>query len=163
MKLAVHVIFAAGYGYSFDWDGNDKIWKGHKMHFKDALSSIIGNLITFVAVPRLLFKLLPLSHFQKVDQAYNETKIYFKELIDIEKSSELSTTSGRTILNALVHADQKGEVFTEDEIMGNIFFFFLAGHETTYCAQLFKLTQCKCAHEFALSHSITPRSSRYII
>lgn len=128
----MHVIFAAGYGYSFDWDENDKIWKGHKMHFKDALSSIISNLITFVAVPRFLFKMIPLSHFQKVDLAYNETKTYFKELIDIEKRSGLSASAGRTILNALVHADQKGEAFTEDETMGNIFFFFLAGHETTY-------------------------------
>ena len=49
----LHVVLAAAYGYKFDWDGEDEIWKGHQMGFNDALRSVIDDIVIFVLVPSL--------------------------------------------------------------------------------------------------------------
>ena len=138
MKLALHVIFAAAYGYEFDWDSADETWMGHRMGIKAALRLIIDELRLFVILPTPLLKILPFEYSRNVVQAYEETKQYFRELIQLEKNGGMTNTAGRTVLSSLVEKSgdrtttEKGDTFTETEILGNIFFFFLAGHETTY-------------------------------
>ena len=139
--MALHVIFAAAYGYSFDWDAKE-IWKGHKMAFDESLRYTIDRMITLVLVPRFLLRCLPIKRFQMVNQSYDETKMYFNQLIELEKSGDLSTSAGRTVLSSLVKNSagmrKVDDPLSEIEIQGNIFLFFIAGHETTY----FPLAHC---------------------
>ena len=138
MKLALHVIYAAAYGYEFDWDSTDEIWTGHQMGIKASIRLLIDELRMFVILPTPLLKILPFEYSRKVVQSYDETKQYFRELIQLEKSGGTTNTAGRTVLSSLVEksadgiASEKGDTLTETEILGNIFFFLLAGHETTY-------------------------------
>jgi len=139
MKLALHVIFAAAYGYEFDWDSIDERWTGHQMGIKAAIRLLIDELRMFVVLPTPLLKILPFEYARNVVQSYDETKQYFRELIQLEKSGGTTNTARRTVLSSLVEksadgtTSKKGDTFTETEILGNIFFFLLAGHETTYC------------------------------
>lgn len=140
MKLALHVIFAAAYGYEFDWDSADEVWPGHQLGIKAAIRMIIDELRLFVILPTPLLRMLPFEYSRKVVQSFEETKQYFRELIQLEKNGGTVNTAGRTVLSSLVErsaninggASAKGDTFTETEILGNIFFFFIAGHETTY-------------------------------
>jgi|SRR5277367_1670674 len=138
MKLALHVIFAAAYGYEFDWDSTDETWKGHQMGIKAAIRLVIDELRMIVIIPAPLLKILPFQYARDVVQSYDETKQYFRELIQLEKNGGTTNTAGRTVLSSLVEksagsiASEKSDTFTETEILGNIFFFLLAGHETTY-------------------------------
>lgn len=138
MKLALHVIFAAAYGYEFGWDSADEVWPGHQLGIKAAIRMIIDELRLFVVLPTPLLRMLPFEYSRKVVQSYEETKQYFRELIQLEKSGGTVNTAGRTVLSSLVEKSASGttsataDTFTETEILGNIFFFFIAGHETTY-------------------------------
>jgi len=137
MKFALHVIFAAAYGYEFDWDSADEVWPVHRMGIKAARRMIIDELRLFVILPTPLLRMLPFEYPRMVVQSFEETKQYFRELIHLEKSGGTTNTAGRTVLSSLVEksadgtASEKGDTFTEAEILGNTFFFFIAGHETT--------------------------------
>jgi cytochrome P450 len=168
MTLALHVILAAGYGYAVDWDAKDEIWERHRMALKDAIRSVIDNVFVFIVLPPTLLKYLPSKYFQMIYRSYEESKKYFKELIELERRGRLSTSAGRTFLSSLVENSAESnpgmnDVFSEEEVMGNTFLFFIAGHETTYFLIPPQLTECICPYVWVLSHGLTPRSSTGII
>jgi cytochrome P450 len=141
MKIALHVITAAGYGYPFEWESSAEIPSGHQMSFRESIHITLDNLITHAALPRWLLK-LPIRDFPRIAQAYEEFERYLRELIDIGKQERtVKSKSVNNILQALIQHSGEGEgeiqedikdrVLTEDEIVGNAFIFLLAGHETT--------------------------------
>jgi len=137
MKIALHVITAAGYGYPFEWESSTEIPSGHQMSFRESIHMTLDNLVTHAALPKWLLK-LPIRNFPRIAQAYNEFEKYLRELIDIGKREQMvKSKSANNILQALIQhsgetqEDIKDRVLTEDEIVGNAFIFLLAGHETT--------------------------------
>jgi cytochrome P450 len=137
MKIALHVITAAGYGYPFEWEASAEVPPGHQMSFRESIHVTLDNLVTLAAVPRLLLK-LPIKSFRRTEQAYNEFAKYLQGLIDIGKRRQPSKSKSlNNILQTLIQhsgetpEDVKGRVLRDDEIIGNAFIFLLAGHETT--------------------------------
>ena len=153
MKIALHVICAAGYGYFFDWESSEnacrssvplttesseELVEGHMLSFRDSLQFTLDNLITLIALPKL-FLHFPFEHLKKTGIAYTEFGNYLYGLVKLGKSrlDGRRAKGANSILNALVassdEVQEKGrERLTDEEIVGNAFIFLLAGHETTF-------------------------------
>lgn len=133
MKFALHVIIGAGFGMPFSWDtATQDIWPNHQLSFRDAVDVALHHLFAIVAAPKMLWK-LPIKHLRDAELGYYEFGTYMRELLEREK--QLGEASDRqNLLSALVKnaASEKGNVLKDEEIIGNIFIFLIAGHETTY-------------------------------
>ena len=135
MKLALHVITAAGYGYQFDWEASGEIPPGHELSFKDSIHVTLDNLVTLIAVPSSLLN-LPIEHLRKTKQAYQEFGKYLQDLIKVGRNRRNTKIEDSSILGELIsHSSDtvpsKDRPLRDDEIIGNAFIFLLAGHETT--------------------------------
>lgn len=153
MKIALHVICAAGYGYFLDWDSSEnahqsaqpltthsseEIVQGHQLSFRDSLQFTLDNLVTLAALPKSFLR-LPFEYLKKTRVAYNEFGDYLLGFMELGKSHlDSNRAKGvNSILNALVASsddaqDRFRDHLTDQEILGNAFIFLLAGHETTY-------------------------------
>jgi cytochrome P450 len=137
MKMALHVIAAAGYGCQFEWESSDVATPGHRLSFRESIRITLDNLITLALVPSWLRK-LPIKHLHETEVAYVEFGKYLQNLVDLGKRNEFKSGIGEdNIITALVRQsieDHKltGRVLTDDEVVGNAFIFLLAGHDTTF-------------------------------
>lgn len=157
MRLSLHVISQAGFGVRLHWPHEGKetiIPRGHKLSYKDALETLLHNLIPIILTPRWMLSRSPLKVHKTANLAYNEWGMYMRELYH-EKRAEVKRGEGREgmdLMGALVKgagmtedtlkADGSADaekaqalhpnmqLFTDDEILGNAFVFILAGHET---------------------------------
>jgi cytochrome P450 len=136
MKFALHVISGAGFGVPFTWEeSSDEIWPNHKMSFRDAVDTLMHNLLAIVLLPKKLLK-LPIKALRTSEQAYTEFGAYMHDLLDREKKLG-KDSNGQNLMSVLVkHAASEQNVSTlgvlqDEEIIGNTFIFLLAGHETT--------------------------------
>lgn len=138
MKIALHVITAAGYGYRFQWESSAAIPPGHQLSFRDSIRITLDNLITLAVVSPWLRK-LPIKHLRETQLAYMEFGKYLQDLVDLGKRDQASKSgiAKDNILNALVRQSIEdrnltSRALTEDEVVGNAFIFLLAGHDSTY-------------------------------
>lgn len=138
MKITLHVFFAAGFGHPFEWDRSDDVWQGHTLSPVAAISTVVDHLLAYLFIPKRILN-LPVTYFRKITTAYNEAGQYYREFIELEKRGVLAKAGGaKTVLGQLVSnsfADAEGEVdderLTDEEIIGNIFIFIIAGYETS--------------------------------
>lgn len=137
MKIALHVIVAAGYGYQLEWDASSEIPAGHKMSFRDSIRVTLDNLVTLVVVPRFLLN-LPIRRLQNTNRAYKEFGKYLQGVVELgrrrgnDKSSGSTTIIGELLAHSLKSSKtSKDRVLSDDEVAGNAFVLLLAGHETT--------------------------------
>src|SRR5947207_9588681 len=145
MKIALHVIAAAGYGCSFAWESSVDIPPGHRLSFRDSIRMTLDNLITLAVVPSWLRK-LPIKHLRETQLAYVEFGKYLRDLVDLGKRYQGSKSGigEDNIINALVRQSMEdhnltGRVLTDDEVVGNAFIFLLAGHESMYILSVLSL------------------------
>ncbi|KAK0338154.1 hypothetical protein LTR02_001879 [Friedmanniomyces endolithicus] len=153
MRLSLHVISKAGFGVRLPWPHEEvetKIPEGHTLSYKDALSSLLENIIVVMLTPRWLLGRSPLKIHKAANESFLEWGKYMRELYE-QKKAELQTgesRDGMDLMGALVkgagitgetngHADPEKaspsgskQLLTDDEIFGNAFVFILAGHET---------------------------------
>lgn len=155
MRLSLHVISRAGFGVELSWPHEQKeapIPEGHTMSYKDALETLLSNILWMIILPRWILRYSPLQAHKKTYQAFVEWGQYMRELYQ-NKRSEVAggeSTEGMDLMGALVkgagmnqdnlNADgsstadkadsSKKQLLTDEEIFGNAFVFILAGHET---------------------------------
>ncbi|KAK1820087.1 hypothetical protein LTR12_005528 [Friedmanniomyces endolithicus] len=153
MRLSLHVISKAGFGVRLPWPHEEvetKIPEGHTLSYKDALSSLLENIIVVMLTPTWLLGRSPLKIHKAANESFLEWGKYMRELYE-QKKAELQTgesRDGMDLMGALVkgagitgetngHADPEKaassgskQLLTDDEIFGNAFVFILAGHET---------------------------------
>lgn len=136
-KIALHVITSAGFGYPLELEGSGEIPEGHQMSFHDSIHGTLDNIITLVAVPRILFQ-LPIKHLRDTKRAYDEVASYLQDLIELAKHNHKSKADAEEniLSNLVAHSvnvweGSKNHALTDDEIIGNAFVFLLGGHETT--------------------------------
>ncbi|KAI5363679.1 putative cytochrome P450 [Septoria linicola] len=158
MRLSLHVISLAGFGVQLHWPHEGKVAtvpEGHTMTYKDALETLLHNLITIVITPRWLLPRSPLKLHKTANEAYVEWGKYMREMYQA-KRQEVRAGEGRggmDLMGALVKGagltqetlnvdvnvntekaqaqqQQQQLPFTDEDIMGNSFVFILAGHET---------------------------------
>ncbi|KAF8622696.1 hypothetical protein AX15_006794 [Amanita polypyramis BW_CC] len=128
LPLALFIIGAAGFGRSISWIEDGVAPPGHKMTFKDALHTVSVSVILKVVLPSFVMKLS--SSLRAVDLAFDELRIFMKEIIKDRLASE--KVERHDLLTNLLEANDIDEgSLTNDELIGNVFIFLLAGHETT--------------------------------
>lgn len=137
MKFALHVITGAGFGTPFTWEAStDDVPPNHEISFREAISSTLAQIFTILLTPKLLLRYLPFRGMQNSNLAYEEFGRYMREMVERERALG-EKSEGQNLLAALAKFsgdsdDVKAKIMTDDEIIGNIFIFLMAGHETTY-------------------------------
>jgi cytochrome P450 len=148
-SLTLAVISFAGFGKEIIWTGDaaerkETIPKGYNMTFLKAISDTTGYMIAILLVPGWLLKLTPL---RKAGVAHSQLDKYLREMIQTEKkriakneNDESSIAKGNLLAEVLkasasnnlsndnsIRPGERKDAFTEDEVMGNLFIYLLAG------------------------------------
>jgi len=141
LTLALHVLTAAGFGKSYKFAGGvTRPAEGHSLTYKDALKIVLKNLVVTIIISSAQFPAWMLPHkVIKVGEATGNFKAYMTEMVEEERRSIANGEGDRdNLMSVLVRAaelskaDEKGRnSLTDEEIFGNLFFYNLAGHETT--------------------------------
>ncbi|KAG8694806.1 hypothetical protein FRC08_008248, partial [Ceratobasidium sp. 394] len=132
MPLALCVIAKAGFGQEIRWTDEAPPPSNHELTFKKALSVVTHNIFLPVILPDWAWKLR--KHWRFVKEAYDEVLAYLHEMIDQRRNpskhgSEM--TEKHDLFTQLLDAHDAGDKLIADELIGNIFVFLIAGHETT--------------------------------
>lgn len=145
--IALHVLYAAGFGVQHDFHaGVRKPAPGHQLSHRDALMTILNNLITIIIIApqegflskipslctaRVKKCLLALREFrQYTNEAIASERALLKQGLAAQKPNLISTLI-RTSDAAKAEGIHAMAQLSDDEIKGNIFIFNLAGHDTT--------------------------------
>ncbi|CAK4032165.1 hypothetical protein DOTSEDRAFT_73141 [Lecanosticta acicola] len=154
MRLSLHVISRAGFGVQLKWPHEEEITPvpaGHTMAYKEALETLLKNILVMILFPRWVIKSSPLEIHKKTWRAFTEWGQYMRELYEAKRGEvkEGERREGMDLMGALVqgagltqeslnargNADPEKaaptkQLLSDDEIFGNAFVFILAGHET---------------------------------
>ncbi|KAH9998678.1 cytochrome P450 [Russula vinacea] len=148
LPIALFVIGVAGrFGRRMTWTTDLVVPPGHQMTFKDALQIFSTNLILKFVLPGWAKYFS--KHARKIDLAFIELKVCYPELIThvayLEQQYMVEMVEGRRhadqverrydLFSGLLDAtqDEPGSeaALDDDELIGNMFVFLFAGHETT--------------------------------
>ncbi|KAG1822549.1 cytochrome P450 [Suillus subaureus] len=131
--IALFVIGAAGFGRPISWKEDTVVTLGHQLTLKDALRTVTQDLTIKLLVPRWAMGLT--KRFRRARLAFDELHQYLKEMIHERRGSQYEDNND--LLSSLLSANDgdnlsKSEVkLSDSELIGNIFIFLVAGHETT--------------------------------
>ncbi|MCJ1243901.1 hypothetical protein MMC30_001098 [Trapelia coarctata] len=159
--LTLAVISFAGYGKRVDWTSSstsaETIPSGYTMSFLKAIQETVDHMVAILLLPKWLMRLI---HLREAAEAHSQFDRYLREIIRTEKQNfsenknyESKAARGNLLTSVLRASalegasggkatdDEEGKkrAFTEDEVMGNISIFLMAGYETTANAILYGL------------------------
>ncbi|GAA99649.1 uncharacterized protein L969DRAFT_86923 [Mixia osmundae IAM 14324] len=144
LKIALFVICAAGFSQRPPWrdDAPEALPKDHKMPFRTALHGVLENVFTKFILPNWALR-LPIQKWRHTGQAFDEFERYLREMVAHRRATSTNVREGEDgredLLGSLTHANastdasepSKKLALTDQEVMGNIYIFLLAGHDTT--------------------------------
>lgn len=155
--LTLAVISLTAFGKRVNWTSkakeDEKPPSGYKISFLKAIHDTTGYIIVILLFPRWFLNLTP---WREAAVAHQQLDKYMREIIRSEKAQinenkdHQSSTARGNLLTSLLKAsaeegvansnpNTKKQGFTEDEVMGNLFLYLLAGYETTANAILYAL------------------------
>ena len=148
LTLALHVLTAAGFGQEYSFASNLQAPPaGHQLSYRDALNDVLrGFLPLIVCGPDNLSKWYMPKGVKAVGLAVNEFKQYMKEMVTRERQliEKRDSSNHANLISSLVRASEEGksasQSLDDDEILGNLFIYNLAGHETTANALTYVIT-----------------------
>ncbi|CAL1699322.1 unnamed protein product [Somion occarium] len=123
MSLALFVIGGAGFGRRIGWNDEMVAPPGHKLTFRDTLAAVSHDTMLKVTLPNWAL------------YATKRTRaLHMMDMINARRSSE-KKEERYDLFSSLLDASEgnfDGESkLTDRELLGNIFIFLIAGHETT--------------------------------
>ncbi|KAK0466747.1 cytochrome P450 [Desarmillaria tabescens] len=129
LAITQFIIGIAGFGRNMSWQRESNIPEGHSMTFRDALYHVCDGASIKIILPRLAMGLT--AKWRRVRDAYDELQSYMLEMIRHRRTSD-KKEERYDLFSGLLDANE-GDIsqLSESELIGNIFIFFLAGHETT--------------------------------
>ncbi|KAF9530340.1 cytochrome P450 [Crepidotus variabilis] len=128
LPIALFVIGVAGFGKRMSWE-DEEIPEDHSMTLKQALHVVTTDFIVRILLPNWALSLT--RRFRLVRESFDELKQYMNEMIK-ERRNAPNLIRHDLFSNFIEANDDDGRaVLDEDEIVGNIFMFLVAGHETT--------------------------------
>lgn len=132
LPISLSIISAAGFGKRLEWnDASTPIPQGHKMSFKESIDIVSSKFVNRAAFADWWLNLT--EDGRRIKLAFDELAVYMFEMIK-ERLSMGKTEHSDLFSNLLASSfsDEFGATaLTEAELIGNIFVFLLAGHETT--------------------------------
>ncbi|KAF9465029.1 cytochrome P450 [Collybia nuda] len=130
LPIALFVIGAAGFGRNISWQDDAILPIGHQITFKDALHIVTTDVFLKLIVPDKALGLT--KRTRNVRLAFDELHQYMSEMIrDRQASKKEIRYDLFSSLLAANNEDSDEAKLTESELIGNIFIFLVAGHETT--------------------------------
>ncbi|KAF2248737.1 cytochrome P450 monooxygenase-like protein [Trematosphaeria pertusa] len=131
--LALDVLLSAGFGKSFSFTAaQSKTSPSGPLSYRDALALILENAVLIFAIgPRVLQRLYFVPGLGRLAQATVEFKQYMIDLIDQSKHESHVRDTQANLLTSLVRAAVQDKQLSQDEVLGNMFVFNFAGHDTT--------------------------------
>ncbi|KAL8692054.1 MAG: hypothetical protein Q9218_002840 [Villophora microphyllina] len=157
-SLTLAVISLAGFGKRVDWTNSveeEHVPPGYKLSFLKAISDTTTYMVAILLFPGWLLNFTPL---RKAHTAHVELDRYLREMIreeqsQIERDSSYEKSEARAnLLTSVIRASKteaqidskktgssRKDMFTEDEVLGNLFIYLLAGYETTANAIIYGL------------------------
>jgi len=132
LPIALFVIGIAGFGRRLTWE-DSSIPAGHTMTFTDALHWTSISVINMVIVPSWLLEWK--ESWRKGKQSLKELRSYMTEMIQERRNGQIKEDRS-DLFSALLEdtnesESEKEEHLTDEEMMGDIFIFLIAGHETS--------------------------------
>jgi len=125
------VIGIAGFGRRVSWTSDVVVPPDHQMTFKDALHTLSTNLIQKIVLPDWAKYLT--NQAWRTDLALKELKKYMMEMVEARRGDKVEQRydlfSG--LLDAAQDEQDSEAAISDEELIGNMFIFLLAGHETT--------------------------------
>ncbi|KAL8704964.1 MAG: hypothetical protein Q9201_001910 [Fulgogasparrea decipioides] len=138
-KLNLRVIAKTFYDQELEYDRNDAMKdvapSSHSLTFSEAINAVLSNLATLFGLPKWLLgsgadSMSPFQSHQKAYLGYLEWRQYMYEMRD-PVQSQLESVK-RKEEPCFLESDQEGsQSLTEAEVLGNIFFYVMAGFDTT--------------------------------
>ena len=145
--LSLNVLAATGFHRSYRFRGSNKSETDEAGTYRDALQTVLDNVIVLMLVPRRLLQLPIPRSWARIGRAAAEFKQFMMDMLDKEtillQKGETGTGSLMTSFVRALDIHQKEEAIlkgneglpskglTVDEILGNIFVINFAGHDTT--------------------------------
>ncbi|VDB86106.1 unnamed protein product [Peniophora sp. CBMAI 1063] len=132
LPIALFVIGAAGFGRRISWDSDNYVPPGHQLSFKAALDACAHDMGFRVMFSERILSLT--APGRRVLMEFEELDRYMLEMIRSRRSGDKRDERHDLFSGLLDAADEEagGRVAISDrELMGNIFIFLVAGHETT--------------------------------
>ncbi|KAK0479259.1 cytochrome P450 [Armillaria novae-zelandiae] len=130
LSIALKVIGVAGFGHKMDWQADTVVPATHTMSFHDALNLASIGIVLKLGVPRWAMGLTP--KWAKVRAAFDELELYMLEMIRDQQTGDQKGKRYDLFSSLLDANDDEGEIkLTDQELLGNVFIFLVAGHETT--------------------------------
>ncbi|KAJ3552925.1 hypothetical protein NM688_g3892 [Phlebia brevispora] len=133
LPIALFVIGVAGFGRRISWKDDLVVPAGHQMAFKDALHVVSTDVFVKLLVPGWMLNMGLTKRMRSVKTAFDELESYMLEMIRARKTAE-KKVERHDLLSSLLDASEEeegGVKLTDQELLGNIFIFLVAGHETT--------------------------------
>ena len=146
-SLTLAVISLAGFGKRVQWTDEkaqeQSVPEGYQISFLKAISDTTANMVPILLFPGWLMSVTPL---RSVYQAYCQLDKYMREMVRIEKKraeedqDHESLNARGNLLTAVMKVNaseargvkgsstDRKESFTENEVMGNLFIYLLAGN-----------------------------------
>ncbi|ESK89419.1 cytochrome p450 [Moniliophthora roreri MCA 2997] len=132
LPIALFVISVAGFGRRISWKDDIGVPAGHQMTFKETLHEVSNGLLIKLALPKWVMGFN--ERFRRVRLAFEEIEQYMLEMIASRRNAD-KKEERYDLFSSLLDANDdttSGEPpLSESDLMGNIFIFLLAGHETT--------------------------------
>ena len=145
--LSLHVLASAGFGASYPFrSAMDPPGSTFTMNYRDALNLVLSNILMIVIIPPKILSLpfMP-TKWARVGQAAVEFERYMTKMLERERQSVSQQVPERAnLMSALVRGSEEARRatpkqnpshgltgLTDSEILGNLFLYNFAGHETT--------------------------------
>jgi len=133
-KVALIVIKVAGFGVTSPWapTTEEKPRPGRKLTFDESLETIVHGLNTILraVLPRIAYW-LPIKSFKDMDLAFPEFDLIMQDMVAERMSAQSSGEEKADLFGALIRSMNEDSGLTEREVLGNVWTFVFAGHETT--------------------------------
>ncbi|KAK5637153.1 hypothetical protein RRF57_012865 [Xylaria bambusicola] len=146
--LTLAIISLAGFGKRLEsvQEQSQDIPAGYEISFLSALRNTARNILPILLFPLWL---MDITSYADASLAKRQLDKYLRALIQRERAKEVDDEadlmSRANLLHTVVHAiegeeskdqaakgsKEKKRAFTEDEVMGNLFIYMLAGYDTT--------------------------------
>ncbi|PPQ79020.1 hypothetical protein CVT25_002329 [Psilocybe cyanescens] len=130
LSMALFVISAAGFGKKISWKDDTELPAGHLMTFKESMRVVTADILLKIACPDWMMNLT--KRLRRARLAFKELRSYMTEMIDERQKSAQSER--HDLFTGLLRENDLAVDFstlTDDELIGNVYVFLVAGHETT--------------------------------
>lgn len=128
LQIALFIISAAGFGRKISWEDDTIIPSGHQISFKQALYVVSTSFVTKLIVSDWALGLT--QRLRDIRLGFDELQNYMSEMI-IERRAATKEVRHDLFSNFLDANDDETVQLSHSELIGNIYMFLIAGHETT--------------------------------